>query len=273
MRLALTELRPGTTEEYPLQDDVVLRVDVHEDPGGKRLVEAALCNDRETPRLIPVNAWLYQTALSVEAGGTEAFLPVCDDLLEPYDEIDDELRRLRLQYRDRLEFAVGRTCSVDWDVAPGARRATRVFTTWLPTVETPLTEAVGIPDALLDMRALAKADAATVTAGLSPIVERYAEWLATQHDLAMRLPEHLQPEALDAVAEATTVSKQLAQGLAFLGSDAEALRCFRFMNEVMAEQRIATQVAALRAQQPSLGLEAAREQVLARGPNAHSWFT
>ena len=62
------------------------------------------------------------------------------------------------------------------------------------------------------MRALATADAATVTAGLSPIVERYAEWLATQHDLAMRLPEHLQPEALDAVAEATTVSQAARRG-------------------------------------------------------------
>ncbi len=44
-----------------------------------------------------------------------------DDWYEP----DDELRRLKLQYRDRLEFAVGRTCSADWTVAEGARRATR----------------------------------------------------------------------------------------------------------------------------------------------------
>ena len=66
------------------------------------------------------------------------------------DEQDDELRRLNLQYRDRLEFAVGRTCSVDWKVAEGKRRASAVWTTWLPICETPQVTADEI-DAMLDM--------------------------------------------------------------------------------------------------------------------------
>ena len=48
----------------------------------RRLVEVALCNDRETPRKIPINAWLFQTALHVEADGAEVFLPVHDPLLD-----------------------------------------------------------------------------------------------------------------------------------------------------------------------------------------------
>ncbi|MDN5747764.1 MAG: helicase, partial [Pseudonocardia sp.] len=129
---------PGTTKEYPLHDKVVLRVDRYDDAErGCRMIEVALCNDKVTPRKIPVDAWLYQTRLTVDAGGAEVFLPVTDALLDTRDERDDELRRLRLQYRDRLEFALGRTCSVDWAVAPKARRATSVWTTWLPTSETP----------------------------------------------------------------------------------------------------------------------------------------
>ena len=47
----------------------MLRVDRHDDPErGCRLIEIALCNDRETPRKIPVNAWLYQTKLTVDGG-------------------------------------------------------------------------------------------------------------------------------------------------------------------------------------------------------------
>ncbi|MGV1007207.1 MAG: DISARM system helicase DrmA [Dermatophilaceae bacterium] len=268
------DLPRGETTTIPLQDDVVLRVDVYDDLAmGRRLVEVALCNDRETPSKIPVNAWLFQTALYVESDRPEAFLPVHDPLLDTRPEPDDELRRLALQYRDRLEFAIGRTCSVDWHVEPGARRASRVWTTWLPTAETPPVTAVDQPGAVLDMHVLATASAEQVDAGLRPIVDGYAGWLDEQRAQAARLPEHLRSEALDAVHEASRVYRQLAEGLDFLVGDAEALRCFRFMNRVMADQRVHTQVAALRAAEPSVSLAAARQRVLDKGPEAHSWFT
>ncbi|MDN5760565.1 MAG: helicase, partial [Tomitella sp.] len=137
-KVRVGDVRPGRTAEYPLHDKVVLRVDRYDDTErGCRMIEVALCNDKVTPRKIPVDAWLYQTRLTVDAGGTDVFLPVTDAMLDTRDERDDELRRLRLQYRDRLEFALGRTCSVDWAVASKARRATSVWTTWLPTSETP----------------------------------------------------------------------------------------------------------------------------------------
>ena len=85
----------------------------------RRLIEIALCNDREAPRKIPVDAWLYQTKLTVTTDGEPAFLPVTDALTDERWERDDEVRRLNLQYRDRLEFAVGRTCSVSWEEPAG----------------------------------------------------------------------------------------------------------------------------------------------------------
>ena len=272
--ITVAKLDPAKTNDFRLKDNVVLRIDRHDDPErGCRLIELALCNDRESPRKIPVNAWLYQTKLLVTAGGSDAFLPVCDSLLDDYVEEDDELRRLNLQYRDRLEFAVGRTCSVDWKVADGKRRASAVWTTWLPVCETPQVMADEI-DAMLDMTALAKAAPAELRTGLSPIVERYAAWLDDEERRTQELPEHLRAEGLNAVAEARKVAEQLATGLEHLLTDTEALRCFRFMNHVMADQRVQSQVARRRAANPAESIDEARDKVLAQGPKeAHSWFT
>jgi hypothetical protein len=214
--ITVADLRDAQTTEIPLQDKVVLRVDRYDDrERGCRLIEIALCNDRETPRKIPVDAWLYQTKLTVAADGAEVFLPVCDTLLDTRYEPDDELRRLNLQYRDRLEFAAGRTCSVDWTVAADARRASKVWTTWLPTCETPPVAAEEV-DAMLDMRELAKASLELLRAGLSPIAERYGAWLDAEEARARELPEHLRDEGLDAVSEARKVQRQLADGLEHL---------------------------------------------------------
>ena len=77
-RIAVSDLRNSGTTEIPLRDKVVLRVDRHDDRERDcRLIEIALCNDRETPRKIPVSAWLYQTKLTVtrgRAGGVPAGL-------------------------------------------------------------------------------------------------------------------------------------------------------------------------------------------------------
>lgn len=269
-------LVPGRTEDFVLEQDILIRVDVM-DYDGKRIVEAALCNDRETPRTIPTDAWLYQTRLYVEADANatdrDVFLPVTDLLLEDRLDEDPELARLELQYRDRLEFAVGRTCSVDWTVRKGERRASQVRTTWLPTSETPQTQAREIDGALLDMTSLAAASAEELEAGLRPIVAGYTGWLAAQEGKSARLPSHLQDVAAEAVQDAGRVATQLAAGLDFLVTDVEAQRCFRFMNRVMADQRIQSQVAELRSSASRLSLADARDAVLARGPRAHSWRT
>ncbi|MFE2722831.1 DISARM system helicase DrmA [Kitasatospora sp. NPDC059327] len=282
--IKVADLSPTSTTPFALEDKVMLRVDRYDDTErGCRLIEIALCNDLETPRKIPVEAWLYQTELSVTApDGAGVFLPVNDALTDTREEPDDELRRLRLQYRDRLEFAVGRTCSVDWAQAEGTRRASKLWTTWLPTCETPQTAAEEISAALLDMTKLAEATPAELRAGLEPIVNGYAAWLDGEEARAEALPEHLRSEGMDAVNEARKVQRQLAEGLEHLLADEEALRCFRFMNRVMADQRVQSQVAQRRANQPEdsrESLDQAHEAVLeagkreGEGNRAHSWRT
>ncbi|WP_306359204.1 DISARM system helicase DrmA [Nocardia sp. CC227C] len=278
--IRVADLVHGQTTDVHLRDAVILRVDRYDDPSGRRLIDVALCNDRETGRHIPTDAWMYQTKLSVEAEGADVFLPVNDPLIDVRYEPDDDRRRLNLQYRDRLEFAVGRTCSVDWEVAPKQRRARRVWTTWLPVSETPQTT-TGEVAAMLDMVALAEAEPDELRAGLEPIVIEYRQWLDTQQERVQReLPEHLRAEAYEAIAEARLVQQQLAEGLEHLLSDPEALRCFRFMNRVMAAQRIQSQVAAHRAQEPDSSIDQVRHALLQdegspiyKGAKAHSWRT
>ncbi len=288
--LRLAELTPGRTQDYVLDDDVTLRVDSYRDtsptggPGGRYLIELALCNDQITPRRIPVHAWMFQTQIHVDADNRDVFLPVHDPLLPPAPGVqpasDPEEARLELQYRDRLEFAVGRTCSVDWSVrkpSPGKsapRRAFQVRTTWMPTVETPQTTATPVQGAELNMRTLATAadsqNTAQLRAALEPIVEAYAAWLGEQEAAVAALPEHLRDTGAEALAEARQVLGQLAEGIDHLLADPEARRCFAFMNRVMADQRIHSQIAAAHAVDSGLSVEEAEARILA-GDYPHHW--
>ncbi|MBD0022680.1 MULTISPECIES: DISARM system helicase DrmA [Gordonia] len=270
--IRLADLSPGRTATVVLRESIVLRVDRYDDAAyGRVLVEIALCNDRETPMPIPLNMWIFQTKLLVDAGGSEVFLPVQDVMDHDWPEHDDEIKRLNLQYRNRMEFAIGRTCSADWTVRTGARRATAVETTWLPIGETPQTKARSVDDALLSMDALATVSADGLRAGLEPLVNGYNTWLGTQEAAAADLPQHLRETADAALSEARHAHKRLAAGLDHVVTDAEALRCFQFMNRVMRDQRIASQVAAARAADSALPIDAAQEIVAARGPAAASW--
>ena len=297
LRLVLADLTPGRTQDHVLDGDVTLRVDSHRDsspaggPTGRYLIELALCNDRTTPKRIPVPAWMFQTRIDVDAGGRDVFLPVHDPVLPPAPGMQpaagSEEARLELQYRDRLEFAVGRTCSVDWSLRPARpgepapRRAFRVSTTWIPTVETPQTAAAGVPGAELDMRALAAAAAQAPDAAdpggpdplrgaLEPVVAAYAAWLDEQEAAVAALPEHLRGTGAEALAEARQVLGQLAEGLDHLLTDPEARRCFAFMNRVMADQRVRSQIAAARAVNPGLSVEDAEARIL-KEDHPHHW--
>ena len=270
--IRLADLAAGQTTTIPLRDTTCLRVDRYDDSAfGRVLIEMALCNDRETPMPIPIGMWMFQTKLYVDADGAEVFLPVCDVLEQQWPEHDPEVQRLNLQYRNRLEYAIGRTCSVDWTVKQNSRRATAVWTTWLPVAETPQTQARDVEHALLSMDALATATAEQVRAGLHPLIAGYREWLDTQENAAAQLPAHLRDTADLALLEARRAHKRLQDGLDHVVADAEALRCFQFMNAVMRDQRIASQVAVLRASDPTVSIADAHTTVAQAGVRAASW--
>lgn len=264
----------GHTTDFLVVDNVKLRLDRYDNkPLHRILIEIALCNDMETESPIPVSKWMFQTRLDVDANGRSVFLPVHDWEEDPSfsDETDYEERCLRLQYRNRLEFAIGRTCSVDWTVSPdNPRRAVTVRTTWVPSVDIPQTTAQNVEGTELDMTVLASMDAGELRKALLPISDGYRTWLDAQEKSIPSLPKHLQATAAAAVKSTKRVSDQLRDGIDFLCSDGEAQRCFHFMNRVMAEQRVHTQVAAMRSADPSISPQEAERRVLEK-PYPHHW--
>lgn len=268
----VAELSRTTLNDRHLQGEVMVRLDRYDIPGTQRsIIEVALCNDYETPEPIQTEAWLFQTALDVETlTGSYELLPIADPITDPQEHSEAELAALALQYRNRLEYATGRTCSASWLADAEARRAKRVSTCWLPTYELPQVRAESRDDVTLDMMTLATAPVAEVLVGLEPIVAGYSDWIAGQHARRADLPDHLHKTFGDAVCRAEQIRDGLRRGLDELQTNPEAVKAFQFMNHAMAEQRIHTQVAELRSTDPNLSLRDAREHVLQR-PHAHSW--
>ena len=259
-----------------LDTDVSLRVELY--PRDDRtIVELALSNDRTTSMDAPPGDWLFQTKLKVEANSGDAvFLPTRDVLADAYDELDDERQRLDLQYRHRLEFAIGRTASVTWAEGFDAdgdslRRATSVETTWLPTADVPQTVAGHAGEAVSAMRILMDLPPEGVDGAFRPLVDGYQVWLDTQVELAAELPAHLKEIADEAIAEAGLVVARLEAGLELLKTNTQALQAFRFMNRTMRDQRMRSQVAAKRSERATLSIEDAVAEVEKAGDDAASW--
>lgn len=268
----------GHTSLPPIQldEDVSLRVELF--PRDDRvIVELALSNDKVTDLNAPPGDWLFQTKLKVEANSDEAvFLPTRDVLQPGYDETDEERQRLDLQYRHRLEFAIGRTTSVTWNEPTdadgnGFRRAVSVETTWLPTADVPQTKPGSAGAVTTSMRELAELTSEEATDAFAPLIDGYSEWLNEQRAIAEQLPEHLQEPAANAIAEAEVAANRLREGLQYLGSHPQAMQAFQFMNRAMRDQRIRSQVAMRRAADDSESINDALSEIQANGDQAASW--
>lgn len=262
----------GSSRREPLPGDVEISVEVF-DVEGRRVVEAALLNTAITGRELPPKLWMFQAELEVTApNGDAVFLPARDAMASDRGSRDPEVRRLDLLYRDRLEFAVGRTASLDWDLSEtDKRRATAVRTTWLPTAEVPQTQAPEVKDAVLSMRALMDASPAQLQAGLQPLIDGYSTWLNEREEDNSKLPEWLQEQGRIGLEDGTAALARLRAGLKLLVSNEQAQRAFWFMNRTMLDQRLRSQVAALRIEQKELSIGDAVAEVDRRGEKAASW--
>jgi hypothetical protein len=75
----------------------------------------------------------------------------------------------------------------------------------------------------------------------------------------------------EAIEDAQIAARRLDEGLALLGSDPHVFRAFQFMNRVMADQRVHSQVAQARSEDATLGIAAALHSVAEKGEKAASW--
>jgi hypothetical protein len=285
-----TRLKAGADFDVMVLEDggeplVSVSVEVLEDESDDSLViEVALQNRRVTDGTLPPSQWLFQAELELSAAdGSDVFEPIHDARTALAPGLDGEEKRLELLYRDRLEFAIGRTCSATWscpdptstgrwerDLAAGSRRAHRIRTTWLPDAEVSQTTAPSVAGAVVSMRALGACSLDEALDGLRPLVDEYRGWITDRQGEVEALPDHLRPIAADALDDAADVAGRLAAGLSVLQKP-DVFRAFQFMNRVMAEQRIHSLVALKRSESGALTIAEARAEVDAMGDDAASW--
>lgn len=242
----------------------------------RKIIEIALINNQKTEKKAPATSWMYQTEFELYGPDNDAiFLPSTDVLEDGILETDEELKRLSLLYRNRLEFAIGRSCSASAEFDESSRRAKKVFTSWLPCVDIAQTRAAGSKNLLTSMKKLAEASIQDLNDGLRNLLVDYESWINDQENQAKKLPKNLSQVAIDPIANARWTLKRLEQGIDLLTEDSPvgkfARQAFSFMNEAMYQQRIHSEIGIIRASDPDITYEQAKQEVLAQGDNSASW--
>lgn len=219
---------------------------------GERLVTLFLVNGQMEPETNKDSAWLFQPEVvvrppvGVEDRAVFRRRPATDVVLD-----EEELGRLAVIYRNRVEFAVGHGVAVHAETeSDDPTRAVEVRTVIIPRHEVPVTETPGLDSGdrpamremirrgWLDMRRLAEMNEAELREALDTLTDDYAAWIEEQrarigaeitgHDAAAK-------QVLDLCQEA---HGRLVEGVGVLLSDENALEAFRFANRAMAMQRV-----------------------------------
>ncbi|MFI5297924.1 MAG: DISARM system helicase DrmA [Polyangiales bacterium] len=144
---------------------------------------------------------------------------------------DDDLAVFALAFRDHAEWAVGHNTSVEQPATKDGK-VTSLRTTHLPRYEVAPVVARDVDDVTLGMADLAKLDGKALESALTPLVEAYGKWIDEQRGV------HLDRDALEGtrtalVGKAARAKERIAEGIALLAKDAQALRAFKLANQAM----------------------------------------
>jgi hypothetical protein len=258
--------------------DVIVRGKGTKLPNGW-LVSLFLVNDQTPPAVNLEEAWMFQVKLAAESPtGAAAFLGR-DSVLETAETSAaiGELEILDLQYRNRVEFAVGHGTATHVVVSDDPCKAVKIETSAIPRHEVAVTEAPDPTDAsmdpdvaaafskvVLDMSVLASFNGDELVSAVTPLVDAYELWLERQASRVLSgvdgLDGHGDAAEL-ALHEAQRVAGRLREGIALLasasGAETDAAEAFRFANHAMWKQRVHTIASDQRRNDSSIELAAA----------------
>ncbi|MCU0655245.1 MAG: DISARM system helicase DrmA [Polyangiaceae bacterium] len=194
---------------------------------GTRVLSLFLVNDRRALERDRDLQFVFQVKMAL--GFAQGFVSRPNRRGE--DASDEDQRVLALNFRDRMEWAVGHNISVE-PVTPVAGKVTRISTTALPRHEVLRVDHREIKGLMIKMSELAKLDGQVLVERLSPLVERYGDWIEQQKEVPLARPALVKTRE-DLVAKAEQVKARLAEGIALLGRDAQVQRAFALMNQAM----------------------------------------
>lgn len=219
-------------------------------PNHTRLVTLFLINDQIRPNVNPDAAWLFQPEIRVKSP-TDAAIFVRKPFSESGKE-EKELKALNMLYRRKVEFAVGHGISVHATTSKDDyERASEIKTVVLPQYEIPVTETPGtnpqdrpslqkfFKDGWLNMRKLAELPVEELVRGMSLLTDDYEAWIQEQREKS-NTPEfaHYTESAEAALGHCEEILARLRDGIDVLANNEQALDAFRFVNRVMADQRV-----------------------------------
>jgi hypothetical protein len=197
-----------------------------------------LCNEQTEDRPRDMY-WLFQAQLIVKGRFARRPGQMHVSTLDAVSRLED--RTNEMLYRHELEFARGHGIGVEWELAQGRTdEAVLIRTAAMPRAIVRSVEQSVIPGLVTDMKELAEAPDAELTAKLRPLRDAYAAWIA-------RLEERRTSEAdlatysdvsAQVVARTREALDRMDEGIALLESNADARDAFRFANRAMWQQRI-----------------------------------
>lgn len=226
-------------------DGLNVQVSAYTRPRGNRhsLVTVSIVNRSQAGDQIDVSC-LFQVRFRVTIAGEANYAGFV-----PYDEVrtqqdGPEERSLALLYRGARTFAVGHGCAADWR-ADDQAAALEVVGECLPAYEAP-SITPDILDAAGKIFMVPMPPLAGLVHGddgfgrLNELLNLYADWIHQQKRRITSLAGEFQSAASDHMEDASRVLDRIRDGIAFLQSDARAMRAFRLANHAMLLQQLRT---------------------------------
>jgi hypothetical protein len=196
---------------------------------GTRSVSVFLVNHRAPDGGKPDIAYVFQA--EIEVRGEYPFVPRPDLRGTQAAEWDDQVADLH--YADTPEYATGHGVSAEWEIVDGTCRLLR--SAWIPSAEVEKTATIDVPGAELSMEALGTlVDGAAAETALRPLVVQYRAWIETRRATIATLQGSRREAADELVRFAGVAADRIAQGIALLAQDSEALDAFRVANRSVA---------------------------------------
>ena len=156
---------------------------------------------------------------------------------------DEDQQIAELIYRDVKEYAVGHTCSAQWEETEGGLPPSWVGTAWAPSSvvrrmdgagDPVLAEAVRrSPVGSLHALRLSSATKTDLLATLEALADGYAQWLRLRDAEVPSLPAGLRAQARVNLARCDQAYRRMREGIDLLRSDSTAIAAFRLANRAM----------------------------------------
>lgn len=188
--------------------------------------------------------WMLQVCMEIAASDdSEAFLARSRTV--GIEDDDAEAQAYELLFRDSKEFAAGHGVACNWTLGESRERATKIWTEFIPSCE--LAGLVAPSDiagnALLDMKELAESRSPKdLVTALTPIVEKYREWIQDQTSKLVGPPFNFDAElksvAIEHLSRCEAAAARMTLGLNILEKDPSSFEAFLFANRAMWDQRI-----------------------------------